>query len=176
MPLIYGMTHWTKAELQIKKREPAIAGPLRAVFSWRRSPQQHSGELPPSSLGSFDFLQEFVEFYRLNLEWFFLHLDLGLNDRRVVVVLRSAVDVADDVELLVVTELLASESGVRQLNTVKGTVLAVRDIDEGRSSFCLQRDEHLVSQLLTAHMSELIKKTCCRPAVKATAVDICRPV
>ena len=78
--------------------------------------------------------------------------------------------------LLVIAQLLASESGVRQLDTVEGTVLAVRDIDESRTSFGFQGDEHLVGQLLGAHMLQLFKKTCCSPAVKATEIDVSRSV
>ena len=119
-----------------------------------------------------DFLQEFVEFFWRNLEGFFLDLDLSFNDRRVVVVLRGAVDKADDVKLLVVAELLASESGVRQLNTVKGTVLAVGDFNKNRPTLGFQTDEDLIGQLGSVQVPQLIKKTGASPAATATAIAI----
>ena len=81
MPLIYGMTHWTKAGLQIKKgasnsRPPQVSFQLAAVSSTTQR-----GDFRLLLWGACDFLQEFVEFFRLNLERLFLHLDLGLNDR-----------------------------------------------------------------------------------------------
>ena len=134
--------------------------------------------LTPCSLGLADLFEKLIDLLSRNLEGFFYLLlnHLGLDNRRVLVVLGSAVDVADDVQLVVVAKLLTSEGRLRQLHTMEGTALAVRHIHRRGSAFGLEGDGDLISQLFAGHMPELSQERRGSPAVKATAIHVGRAI
>jgi len=85
--------------------------------------------LTTGALGFADLVEQFVDLFSRHLERFLFNLDLGFDNRVVLVVLASAVDVRDQIKALVIPKLLASEGGFRQLHTVELAVFAVGEIN-----------------------------------------------